>query len=463
MNSIDAVGADGVKLKLATRSGARGTVGSEHAKPEIGASEAIGASQNWSSLRVIILAICFLLNAIDGMDVVILSYIAPALSADWALSPERLGVVFSASLAGMVIGCFFVAPLADRWGRRPLTITALSAITVAMILSGFVTAVMELVVLRFFIGVWIGAILASMAALAAEFAPVKERSFAVAVMTAGYPLGAVFTGLAMAPLLPVYGWHMMLIGAGLASLIVLPFVWFFLPESLDFLVRKQPKNALQRTNHVLAKLGMEPVKQLPQKSSEEKAAGFATIFTENRLVPTIWLWVGIFMGFLSLYFVISWVTKLASQAGLTLENAIYVGAILNFGAFLGTLLMGKLSNRFPQGIVGAVFLVLAAALLVVFGTVHMSLGIVLFTAFLMGMAIYGGFNSFYGLAASLYPAAVRGTGVGWAMGAGRFGAVVGPSMGGVLIGSGASLSTVMIVFAVPLLIAAIAALYSRAR
>ncbi|NKC04877.1 aromatic acid/H+ symport family MFS transporter [Ochrobactrum haematophilum] len=155
----------------------------------------------------------------------------------------------------------------------------------------------------------------------------------------------------------------------------------------------------------------------PQK---RKAAGFATIFAENRLVPTIWLWVGIFMGFLSLYFVISWVTKLASQAGLTLENAIYVGAILNFGAFLGTLLMGKLSNRFPQGIVGAVFLVLAAALLVVFGTVHMSLGIVLFTAFLMGMAIYGGFNSFYGLAASLYPAAVRGTGVGWAMGAGRF-------------------------------------------
>ena len=167
------------------------------------------------------------------------------------------------------------------------------------------------------------------------------------------------------------------------------------------------------------------------------------------------------MGFMSLYFVISWITKLASGAGLSLDNAIYVGAILNFGACLGTIAMGKLSTVFPQHRVGAIFLIVAAAMLVVFGTVVMPLPMVLINAFLMGVAIYGGFNAFYGLAASLYPAAVRSTGIGWAMGVGRFGAVVGPTFGGMLIGGGASLSTVMIVFAIPLIIAAIAATLSR--
>lgn len=427
------------------------------------APEAIGAAESWSSLRIIIVALCFVLNAIDGMDVVILSYIAPVMSADWQLSPEKLGMVFSASLAGMVLGCFFVAPLADRWGRRPLTLTALAAITLCMILSGFVGNVVELMALRFIIGVWIGAILASMAAIAAEFAPAKDRALAVSIMTAGYPLGAVFTGLALAPLLPHYGWHMMLIGAGLISLVALPVVWAFLPESIDFLVRRQPKNALARVNSVLGRLKMAPISELPPAAS--RSAGFAIgeVFRGERLRATIALWIGIFAGFMSLYFVISWITKLAAGAGLSVENAIYVGAIMNFGAFLGTVLMGKLSGIFPQSRVGATFLVIAAIMLVIFGTVKMPLPVILGNAFVMGVAIYGGFNAFYGLAASLYPAAVRSTGIGWAMGVGRFGAVVGPMLGGVLLGAGASLATVMVVFAVPLVIAAVAALFSNAR
>ncbi|KFI32418.1 MFS transporter [Haematobacter missouriensis] len=421
----------------------------------------IGASDQWSGLRIMIVGLCFLLNAIDGMDVVILSYIAPVLTTDWQLSPERLGIVFSASLAGMVVGCFFVAPLADHWGRRPLILTSLSIITACMLASGFARNVAELLVLRLVIGVGVGAILASMAAIAAEFAPVKERALAVSIMTAGYPLGAMLTGLAMAPLLPQFGWHMMLLGAGVISLIALPIVWLVLPESIDFLIRRQPRDALTQVNRVLTRLNHSPVATLPPRPAKAGKLNIGQIFAPNRIRATIALWVGIFMGFMSLYFVISWITKLASGAGLSLDNAIYVGAILNFGACLGTIAMGKLSTVFPQHRVGAIFLIVAAAMLVVFGTVVMPLPMVLINAFLMGVAIYGGFNAFYGLAASLYPAAVRSTGIGWAMGVGRFGAVVGPTFGGMLIGGGASLSTVMIVFAIPLIIAAIAATLSR--
>ncbi len=442
-----------------------GTIGAKMRRADLKAADStdrtIGAGEGWSGLRILIVGLCFLLNAIDGMDVVIMSYIAPVLSSDWKVSPETLGMVFSASLAGMVIGCFFVAPLADRWGRRPLIITAMTAITACMVLSGFAKNLTELIALRFIIGIWIGAILASMASLAAEFAPARQKALGVAIINAGYPLGAVFTGLALAPLLPHYGWHMMLMGAGIISLIVLPLLLFFLPESIDFLVRRQPKNALQRVNKVLARLQMAPITSLPPRSPASGGYNFGEVFHPSRLRATVSLWLGIFMGFMSLYFVISWITKLAAGAGLSVENAIYVGAIMNFGAFLGTITMGKLSNTFPLHKVGAIFLIVAAVMLVIFGTVSMPLPMILANAFVMGMAIYGGFNSFYGLAALLYPAAVRSTGIGWAMGAGRFGAVVGPTLGGVLIGAGASLSTVMMIFAVPLVIAAIAALFSR--
>lgn len=451
---------------IGTMGGAMGSAPSRPAAKADPASDpaampiSIGAGERWTGLRILIIGLCFLLNAIDGMDVVIMSYIAPALTHDWQLSPETLGIVFSASLAGMVIGCFLVAPLADRWGRRPLIITAMSVITICMIANGFAQNLTELIALRFIIGIWIGAILASMAAIAAEFAPRKEKALGVAIMNAGYPLGAVLTGLVLAPLLPHYGWHMMLMGAGVISLVILPLLVLLLPESIDFLVRRQPRNALARVNAVLARLGEAPVSALPPRSQAAGGFNFREVFHPSRLTATVALWIGIFMGFMSLYFVISWITKLAAGAGLSVENAIYVGAILNFGAFLGTATMGKLSNSLPLHRVGAVFLIAAAVLLVIFGTVTMPLPLILITAFFMGMMIYGGFNSFYGLAALLYPAAVRSTGIGWAMGAGRFGAVVGPTLGGVLIGAGATMSTVMIIFAVPLVVASVCALFA---
>lgn len=372
----------------------------------------IGASDQWSGLRIMIVGLCFLLNAIDGMDVVILSYIAPVLTTDWQLSPERLGIVFSASLAGMVVGCFFVAPLADHWGRRPLILASLTIITGCMIASGFARNVAELLVLRLVIGVGVGAILASMAAIAAEFAPGKERALAVSIMTAGYPLGAMLTGLAMAPLLPQFGWHMMLLGAGIISLIALPIVWLVLPESIDFLIRRQPRNALTKGERRADTPQPCPHRGTASPPRQGRKPQHRSDF-RPRLHPRDHRALDRHLhGLHVALLVISWITKLASGAGLSLDKAIYVGAILNFGACLGTIAMGKLSTVFPQSRVGAIFLIFAAAMLVVFGTVAIPLPVVLINAFLMGVAIYGGFNAFYGLAASLYPAPVCSTGIG---------------------------------------------------
>ncbi|MDR7260050.1 benzoate transport [Sphingomonas sp. BE270] len=421
------------------------------------------AQRRWSALRVLVVALCFLLNALDGMDIVIMSYIAPVLSDDWALSPESLGVIFSASLAGMVLGCLFVAPLADRYGRRPTILWMLALITMCMMASGLATSLAQLVAARFVIGIGIGAILASMAALAAEFAPPHQRTLAVAVVNAGYPLGAVLTGLISVVLLPLHGWQAMLIGSSLLSLVALILASIFLPESLEFLLRRQPRQALRRANAVLDRLGEKRIRTLPTITEDHVDHSWRAVFARGRAASTVCLWIGVFMAFMTLYFAISWITKLATQAGLPLGSAIYVGTIFNLGAFFGTVAMGRIAQSLGLQRVAPVFLVLAAVLLVVFGAVSMPLTWVLATSFALGMAVYGGFNAFYALAAELYPAAIRGTGIGWAMGIGRFGAAGGPLLGGMMIGQGATLSVIMGVFAVPLLVAAVMASMVRRR
>ncbi|MDT1063213.1 MFS transporter [Paracoccus sp. CPCC 101403] len=416
----------------------------------------------WTPLRVAVILICFLLNAIDGMDIVIMSYIAPSLKSSWQLGPEALGVVFSTSLAGMAVGGLFIAPLADRFGRRPLIVALLTLITASMLLSSRVQNVTELVILRAIIGMAVGAFLASVSTIAAEYAPPGQQGMIVAGTIAGYPLGAVLTGLVVAHALPVHGWRAMLAGAGFVSLAILPLVVVLLPESIDYLKRVQPKDALARLNRLLGRLGETALPSLPPRISGSRISP-ATIFRDGRLAGTLCLWIAVIMGFMTFYFLVSWITQLSVQSGLAVENAIYAGALFNLGGFVGTFVIGGIAIRI--GLQRATFAAMLCGAVVVaaFGYLSVTLAVTLALAFLAGFTTNGGFNSFYALAAALYPSEIRSTGIGWAMGIGRIGAVIGPMLGGVLIGQGLGLPALLAVFAIPLLIAGIAALFVRGR
>ncbi|KRW97935.1 MFS transporter [Paracoccus sp. MKU1] len=416
----------------------------------------------WTPLRVAVIFICFLLNAIDGMDIVIMSYIAPVLKAEWALSPEALGTVFSASLAGMAVGGLFIAPLADRFGRRPLILTLLMVITLTMLASSQAQNLAQLVILRAIIGASVGAFLASVTTMAADFAPRGQQGMVVAAAIAGYPLGAVMTGLIVAHTLPEHGWRMMLMGAGVISLLVLPMVMLILPESIDYLKRIQPKDALDKLNRVLRRLGEPALAGLPPKVAARRAS-VAAVFAEGRLLGTLCLWLGIIMGFMTFYFLVSWITQLSVQSGLAVENAIYAGALFNLGGFIGTFVIGGFGTRYGLQRATCIALLCGAAVVAAFGYLSISLTVTLTLAFLAGFTTNGGFNAFYALAAALYPTEIRSTGIGWAMGIGRIGAVIGPMLGGILIGQGLGLAGLMAVFAVPLLIAGLSALFICAR
>jgi AAHS family 4-hydroxybenzoate transporter-like MFS transporter len=373
-----------------------------------------------------VVALCFAVNMVDGMDVTILSYVAPALQQSWAIDADTMGTVFSAGLLGMALGGVLIAPLADRLGRRPLILIALVLMSGGMLASGFVETVSELIAARIAVGVGIGTVLAAMAALAAEVAPPRQQNLAVGLVQAGYPLAAVLTGLAVARLLPSAGWQRLLLYAGLVTLVMLPLAALALPES-----------------RILA-------------ASVRRSLPIAALFADGLLRKTLLLFTAIFMGLMVLYIVVSWITNLAIAAGLSTQNGIYAGALYNLGAFLGTVGMSVLAMRVAlTRLVPALFVAAIVALLV-FGSIAMPVGATLVVAFLIGVTLQGGYNGVWPLAAAIYPPDRRATGIGWAVGIGRSGAVIGPAAVGALLARGTPLSLLFASFCVPLAVAGVA-------
>jgi MFS family permease len=380
------------------------------------------APANWTARAIATVALCFAINMADGVDVAILSFIAPRLQADWGIESNVMGWLFSAGLVGMAIGGMFIAPLADRLGRRKVILSALALMSTGMLLSGQVQTVPQFLGLRVLVGMGIGTVLAAMAALAAESAPDRHRNLAVGLVQAGYPFAAIFTGLTVARLLPVHGWHVLLAGAGLISVLLFPLAWVLLSDAVP-----------------------------ADTSDHEAKGGVRSLFSAAFKGRTIALWGAVFFGLMVLYFIVSWIPKLSIQAGLSETNGIYAGALYNFGAFTGTLAMSLLAVRVPLGRLVPSMLVGAAAAMLWFGSVPMSVGATMATAFAIGVLLQGGYNGVWPLAAGAYPARVRATGVGWAIGIGRAGAVVGPWLGGSLIAAKVSLPVLFATYCIPLL------------
>jgi benzoate transport len=412
--------------------------------------------RGWTALQVLVVALCVLINMLDGMDVMVIAFVAPALAASWHIGFEALGVIFSAGLAGMMIGCVFVAPFADTFGRRPITLFALAIMTVGMCATGVVDTIPQFVIFRALAGIGIGTLLATIAALVAEYAPAERRSFAIGLFQAGYPVGAVLTGIACLITIPAIGWQATLIGAGLVSAAVLPIAYVWLPESVAYLERRQPRGALERINSLRRRLGSQTLTELAPPTIAGVTPGVGKLFAAGLWRSTLVLWVATFLGFAVLYFVTSWIPKLAMEAGLTANKAIWAGSIFNLGGLVGTTSIGWFAARYRIGHLIRGYMVAAGIFLVIFSA-RMPLLLVLAVAMLIGLFLQGGFSGFYSLAAKLYPANVRSSGIGWAIGMGRGGAIIGPLAGGLLLAREVPLWGVFATFAIPLAVSGVLA------
>ncbi|WP_298350648.1 MFS transporter [Runella sp.] len=405
-----------------------------------------------STFQVLIVAICFILNMNDGIDVLVVSFSGSEIVKEWGLSKTELGYIFSAGLMGMTVGAFFLAPLGDTIGRRKVFILSLVLITSGMLLVFISAAYWQLLLLRFLTGMGIGGILPTMAATASEFSNNKRRDFNVGLVQAGGPVGAIFTGFFCAYAIPAYGWRFAFLFAGGISLLMLVLVWVYMTDSLDFLSKQQPENAQQKINILLSKMGHEGISALPEKPLHYANAPVKALFSPEYRNSTFKLWVAIFFGFLTLYTLMSWVPNIAKEAGLPFEMATYVGIALNAGAAIGTAGLGVVAARLGLRKTVLSFMLCAFVVILIYGNVPLTTTLIFVTIFLIGIFVQGGFNGIYPTISRVYPTEIRTTGVGFSIGVGRFGAILGPTLFGVLSDAGFSTALLFSLFSLPLLV-----------
>ena len=358
------------------------------------------------------------MNMLDGMDVLIISYAAPAIAKAWNISPANLGIVFSSGLVGMTVGAIFLAPFADRIGRKSTMLIAGLLMATCIYLTSFATDINLLMIFRFISGLGIGAMMATTAALTAENSPTSTRNFWVSTVVAGYPVGAVLSGLVAATVIKTSGWEHLFELAGYATFLSLPLVGLFIKESFALSKQDDTKPSVQ----ILVK---EPYR-----------------------ISTFQLWTALFLAFATLYFMLNWIPKLATNAGLSLSAAIYAGTVFNLGAIVGIPMQGYCSSRFGLKKTIGTILIFTALVMLSFGF-FVETDYVLVIFFLMGFGVQGGFVGLYAVAASMYPTYIRTTGVGWAIGAGRLGGIIGPILGGLLVAWGLDMTQSFWVFAIP--------------
>ena len=421
-------------------------------------------------MQWVILLLCMIASMIEGFDIVIIAYTAPAISQDWGVQASELGVVFSAGVLGMTLGAMFLGGLADRFGRRIVvsgTLLVAGLATSAVVLSSTVT---ELVVLRVLAGIALGALVATLPALTGEFSPGRHRTLIIAVLIASANIGGFSGGLIVAELIADVGWRTIFLYTGLLTVSIAVLVWLLVPESIAFVMRRRTDSALQAVNRTLTYIGQQTVDRLPPVADHARVekASVAALLVARRRTTTLLIWTAFFLSFLAVYFVSSWMPQVLTTAGLSQKQAIQGTTALPMGAIFGNILIGLLATKWGLSRLMAIAFAVGALCMVALSLMHPvlpTMPFVLIWALLLvtGISLLGSFGNMYNVAMSVYPVHIRGTGIGWAAGLGRAGAVVSPTLAGLMIAAHLSMPTVFFLFAVPALLAALCVAYISTR
>jgi benzoate transport len=404
-----------------------------------------------------------LFNMLDGFDIIAMAVVASAVSTELGLAADMVGLIFSFALAGMMAGAMLLAPISDIIGRRKLIIASLLLMGVSILLTAMATSLSEFIVLRFISGLGGGALLASQATLAAEYSPEKYRSLSVTAVTCGYPMGAMMTSVVAGFIMPEHGWRGMFWFGGAATILMGLVALALIPESLKYLFERRPADALARVNKILTKLKKQTLDRLPDVAQQAKGhstglvRNVASLLTSEHRKATLTLWATFFLCFSTLYFLLSWIPKLMEESGHSAEVGRQAFFLFNLAAVIGIFVLGALASRWKLSTLVSVFLFSSAVLMVAFAASPNELTLLLAITFMTGFLQQGGFTGLYAVAAKVYPTSIRSTGIGWAIGLGRLGAVAGPAIAGYLIASGLDMSANYYVFAVPMAIGGILA------
>lgn len=397
-----------------------------------------------------IIALCFAVVAMDGMDIALMGFIAPALKTAWGVTTQQLGAVISAALIGLALGALFAGPLADRFGRRVIIISSVFFFGLWTLATAFSQTLDQMMLFRFLTGLGLGAAMPNVGTLVAEYSPERKRAFIITVVFCGFTFGAAGGGFAASWLIPHYGWHAVLILGGVLPLLIVPLLLKWLPESVRFLLaRRAPEERIRRIVEKMAPGQLLQSSRFAMTEKAQREGAVKLVLTRPYFTGSMLLWGSYFMGLFLVYLIGSWLPSLVKDMGMTVTQAALVTAMYQAGGTLGSLFAGWMMDRFNANLALAAIYFTGAVATVAIGYAPAQTLILSLVAFCSGFCLNGANTGMNALSASYYPTHARATGSSWMHGVGRVGAILSAFAGAQMLSMGWHITEVFSSLAIP--------------
>jgi MFS transporter, AAHS family, 4-hydroxybenzoate transporter len=409
-----------------------------------------------SAFQIRAVGLCALIAFAEGFDAQSAGFVAPTLAKAWSLSPNMLGFFFSLGLFGLMLGALFIAPLADKFGRRPLLIACLVGFGLGSIGMAVSDSIGMLYTFRFLTGVGIGAAMPNVIALTAEYVPHRIRSFMVVLMFNGFILGSITAGLTASRLAVSIGYEPVFLIGGIVPLVLSVVMFFLLPESIHFLASQDGRQ--EKVATLMRRIDASLPEGVRFALEERRATRMSVkaLFRDGRAARTLLLWILVFCSLLDLFLLTNWLPTQISKLGVALWIAILMGALLQLGGMVG-IVQGWMIDKWGPAKTLTMSYLIAACAIAGLALAGNSLPLLIVSVFCAGFGIIGGQTAANPVASMAYPTEIRSTGVGWFLGVGRMGSIVGPALAGHLITIGWTSKDIFLLATIPALIAAGAA------
>ncbi len=410
-----------------------------------------------SRFQWLVVAICIVLTMIDGYEILITSFTLPALTVEWGLSPAQQGLVASFGTLGMGIGAVCLSPLADRIGRRRHIVGALGLLTLSMVLAGLAPSYEMFLGFRFFGGLVLGGIVASINVLVAEYSNADRRGAVMGVFGIGLPLGAAVGGFLSVALIANFSWRGPYFFAAIVTAVVMVIAIAVLPESVSYLVGKRPPNALETYNKIARKIGVETATVLPPAPVKAVSQTFLSGVFKGAMLPrTLLLWLAYGTLIASFYFANSLTAKLVAESTGDPDFGINAQAMVAAGGVIGALVFSMLSRWIHPRLVTGLVMLFGFGVFFAFAAFFTDRTMVLALSVLIGLAVNGGVAAYYAISPSIYPLAIRAAAVGLMMGVGRVVAFFAPNVATFLQGLGYGADDLYRTYGLVLVVSAVA-------
>jgi benzoate transport len=410
-----------------------------------------------------VVAIMVGLNALDGFDVLSISFASPGISHEWGIDRAALGVVLSMELIGMSLGSLLLGGVADRLGRRWTILGCLAAMAAGMFLASTAHNVTDLSMWRVLTGLGIGGMLAATNAAVAEVANAARRNLCVVLMAGGYPVGAIIGGSISAELLKHFDWPAVFQFGAVATLCFIPIVLLFAPESIAFQVQRPRARTLAAINRTLARMGHGAIDALPEPAARRSKLPIAALFSPALARTTLLLTLAYLAHIMTFYFILKWIPKIVVDMGFAPAAAAGVLVWANVGGASGSLILGLLTTRLRLRTMTIAAMAVSAVLVGIFGRGQANLTELAAVAAAVGFFTNAGVVGLYGLLAQSFPTDVRATATGFAIGIGRGGSALAPALAGFLFAAGYGLQIVALLMALGSVVGLLALLALRER